>query len=130
MAMEFTGLEVWQRGHSIVLDVYALTKKWPHDELFSVTNQIRRAVTSITANIAEGFERYYFKDRVRFYYQARGSAAEVQNFLLIARDLGYNVESAEKVFGDIAHMKRLLNGLIKSVRMQDQSSRESLVSDR
>lgn len=128
--MEFTGLEVWQRGHSIVLDVYALTKKWPHDELFSVTNQIRRAVTSITANIAEGFERYYFKDRVRFYYQARGSAAEVQNFLLIARDLGYNVESAEKVFGDIAHMKRLLNGLIKSVRMQDQSSRESLVSDR
>ncbi|MEK7067636.1 MAG: four helix bundle protein, partial [Patescibacteria group bacterium] len=78
----FYNLTVWKKAHELTLKIYKATRKFPKDELYGLVSQLRRAVSSIAANIAEGFERYYFKDKIRFYYQARGSAAEVQNFLL------------------------------------------------
>jgi four helix bundle protein len=84
----FYELDVWKKAHELGLNIYKITKNFPKEELFGITSQLKRAINSVTANIAEGFERYYFKDKIKFYYQARGSLAEVQNFLLLAKDLG------------------------------------------
>ncbi|MCG2701400.1 MAG: four helix bundle protein [Candidatus Falkowbacteria bacterium] len=88
----FVHLNAWQKNHQLVLKIYRLTKKFPKDELYGMVSQTRRAVSSITANIAEGFGRFHYNDKIRFYTIARGSSAEVQNFLIIAKDLSYITE--------------------------------------
>lgn len=85
----FTDLEVWRKAHKLVLLIYRITKKFPKEELFSLTNQMRRAAISITSNIAEGFARQSFKEKLQFYYIALGSLTELQNQLLVAKDLKY-----------------------------------------
>jgi len=72
----FKDLQAWQINHNFVLAVYNITKTFPKEELFGLTNQLRRAASSITANISEGFGRYFLKDKLRFYYFARGSNME------------------------------------------------------
>jgi four helix bundle protein len=83
----FYHLDGWQQGRRLALDIYKLTGRFPEHEKFGMISQLRRVASSVTANIAEGFARYHYKDKVRFYHQARGSTAEVQNFLLLAKDL-------------------------------------------
>lgn len=85
----FSHLITWQKNHKLVLEVYKLTKKFPKDELFGLVSQTRRAVCSITGNIAEGYGRYHYNDKIRFYTIARGSSSEVQNYLIIAKDLDF-----------------------------------------
>jgi len=115
----FYDLETWQKGHELVLDIYRTTKNFPKEELYGVVSQLRRAASSITANIAEGFERYHFKDKVRFYYQARGSVAEVQNFLLLSRDLGFiTKEASVDLMEKASKARQLINGLIRSIEKQ------------
>ena len=85
----FTDLRAWQEGHKLVLYVYQLTRKFPKEELFALTSQLRRAVTSITSNIAEGFSRHSYKEKVNFYHISLGSTTEVENQLIISKDIGY-----------------------------------------
>lgn len=85
----FTQLIAWQKNHNVALSIYKLTKNFPKEEQFGITSQMRRAATSVTANIAEGFGRFHFKDRIKFYYQSRGSNMELQNHIILAKDLGY-----------------------------------------
>lgn len=85
----FTDLDAWAKNHELALAVYEATKGFPEEEKFGLTNQLRRAASSITANVAEDYGRYHYKDKNKFYYQARGSSAEVQNHLILAKDLGY-----------------------------------------
>ena len=111
----FTHLNAWKKNHHLVLKVYQITKKFPKEELFGSTSQIRRAASSITANIAEGYGRYHYNDKIRFYTIARGSSAEVQNYLIIAKDLEYiSIED----FNDIKVISfegyKLICGLIQS----------------
>jgi len=87
--LNFYDLAVWKEGHQLALDIYKITKDFPKEELFGITSQLRRSAISITANLAEGYERYFFKDKLKFYYYSRGSAAEVYSFLFIVRDLNY-----------------------------------------
>lgn len=111
----FTHLFAWQKNHHLVLDVYRLTKKFPKVELFGLVSQIRRAVSSITANVAEGYGRYHYKDKIRFYTIARGSSAEVQNYLIIAKDLSYITESEFNQTKIISYEGyKLICGLIQS----------------
>ena len=113
----FTDLNVWKEGHKLVLQIYDITHTFPDDERFSLTDQLRRAVISITSNIAEGFSRHTNRDKRSFYYKALGSVTETQNQLLIARDLQY---ITHRNFNERAHVStsvaKLLNGLIKSTR--------------
>lgn len=109
----FKDLMVWQEGHKLVIMVYKLTQKFPKSELFGLVSQMRRAVISITSNIAEGFGRRTYKDRMQFYYMSQGSLTELKNPLLVAKDIGYtnNVEYLEiEKQADQTH--RLLQGLI------------------
>jgi four helix bundle protein len=111
----FTDLFAWQKNHKLVLEIYQITKKYPRDELFGLVSQTRRAVASITCNIAEGYGRYHYKDKTRFYHIAKGSSAEVQNCLIIARDLGYiNKEEFKKNKNISTEGYKLICGLINS----------------
>ena len=119
----FTDLDSWKFGHELVLQIYKATLKFPSQEQFGLTNQIRRASVSITSNIAEGFSRNSYKEKIQFYAIALGSVTEVQNQLLIARDIGY---LDRKTFATIAEktvvVNKLINGLIKKSRTMIHNS--------
>ncbi len=87
--MNFTDMPVWQRSHQLVLKIYELSESFPKKEMFALTNQLRRAVVSVSSNIAEGFGRRAVKDKCHFYVISMGSLREVQNQIIIARDLNY-----------------------------------------
>lgn len=104
----FTELHVWQKAHEIALLVYKVTKDFPPDERFGLVSQIRRAVVSIAANIAEGFHRYTVHDSLNFYTIAKGSLEEVRYYSMLARDLGYIGSEAytelEKMASEVSKM--------------------------
>jgi four helix bundle protein len=103
MIKNFYELKVWQDART-----------FPREEIFGLTSQMRRASSLITANIAEGFGRFHFKDKIRFYQQARGSAVELQNHLFLSQDLNYiKKEGARKLFQEISIVIKELNGLIR-----------------
>lgn len=113
----FTDLNVWQYGHQLVLEIYKVTKKFPKEEMFGLTNQIRRAVVSFTSNIAEGFSRSSYKEKSQFYSMSLGSLSEVQNQLLITKDIGYlTKQEFDKLFDLTILLSKLTNGLIKKTK--------------
>lgn len=110
----FTDLDAWKEAHKLVLMIYEATKKFPKEELFGLTNQLRRAVISISSNIAEGFSRKTLKDKVHFYLMSLGSLTEAQNQLLVARDVKYFLkEDFNKIAQQTIRVSKLINGLIK-----------------
>lgn len=109
----FTDLRAWQEGHKLVLMVYKTTEKFPQKEMFGLTNQTRRSAVSITSNIAEGFGRGTNKEKVYFYSMAQGSLFELQNQLLIGRDVGY-LKNYE--FQTLAQQTVLVNKLINGLK--------------
>jgi len=119
----FKNLLVWRQAHELTLDIYRITRSFPEDERFGLTSQLRRAVISIESNIAEGNARNTIKDFIQFLYIARGSLAETESQLLIAKDIGY-ISSAE--FDNIDSLRRsvtkLLNLLIKKLLSPTPSS--------
>lgn len=113
----FTQLNTWQEGHKLVLMIYAITKDFPKEELFGLTNQTRRAGVSITSNIAEGFSRNYLKEKIQFYYMSLGSLTELQNQLLIAKDINYIDQlNFKKISLQTITVHKLINGLIRSLK--------------
>ena len=111
----FTDLNAWREAHKLVLMIYEATKRFPKEELFGLVSQMRRSVVSITSNIAEGFSRRSYKDKGKFYITAQGSLTELQNQLLIARDVEYlTTGEYEKIFPQTVVVHKLINGLIKS----------------
>ena len=114
---DFSDLEAWKVNHSVVLEIYKITGKFPKQEKYGIVDQLRRAASSITANIAEAWGRYHYADKIRIYYQARGSSAEVTNFIILAHDLGYLSKKEfsslkEKIYKGF----QLLSGLIRSTK--------------
>ena len=111
-------LIVWQKRMLLVRRVYEVTRTFPHEEMFGLTSQMRRAAVSIPSNIAEGYGRIYDKERINFLSIALGSASELETQLMISEDLGFTVNS------DIAELSslnneviRMLTSLIKGIRI-------------
>jgi four helix bundle protein len=115
---DFRQLQVWQRGHHLVLAVYQISSSFPDDERFGLTSQIRRASSSIPTNIAEGCGRQGDTELARFLQIAMGSASEVEYLLLLARDLDY-LENEDYIRLDqqTVEIKRMLSGFIKRLRV-------------
>jgi len=114
---KFTDLIAWQEGHKLVLLVYKEIRKFPSEEKFGLSDQMRRAVVSITSNIAEGFSRKSAKEKYQFYSMAKASLTELQNQLLITRDVGYmDKVSFSEIAGQSISVNKLLCGLLKSTR--------------
>jgi len=86
MQREYTDLEVWQKCRALTSSIYSLTKPFPKEELFGLTNQMRRSAVSILSNIAEGCGRNHTKDSLQFFYIARGSLYELESQLYISFD--------------------------------------------
>ena len=119
----FTDLNAWIIGHKLVLLIYRITKNFPRDEQFGLITQLRRAAVSITSNIAEGFSRNSYKEKSQFYSMALGSLTEVENQILISKDLGYiSQEATEELTEIILTVNKLLNGLIKKSRTMIHNS--------
>ncbi len=112
---DFTDLYAWQQGHKLVLVVYKLTKRFPALELYGLSSQMRRAAVSVTSNLAEGFSRHSFSDKKHFYVMAQGSLTELQNQLIIVRDIALIArEEFDSVFSLSIMVHKLLTGLIKA----------------
>lgn len=110
----FTDLRAWQEGHRLVLMIYRTTDSFPKKEMFGLTSQLRRAAISITSNIAEGFSRASFREKIQFYSVALGSLTEVQNHVIVAKDVSYMESAAfEEIAGQCIIVSKILNGLIK-----------------
>ncbi|HLD63363.1 MAG TPA: four helix bundle protein [Candidatus Peribacteraceae bacterium] len=111
----FTDLIAWQEGHKLVLMLYSATNNFPIDEKYGLINQLRRAAVSITSNIAEGFRKNTVKEKRQFYQMALGSLTEIQNQLIIARDVGYIDTSTYKNINEHTNLVgKLLTGLLRS----------------
>jgi len=112
----FRDLDVWKRGKSIVVEIYKLTKRFPKDELYGLTSQMRRAAVSIPSNIAEGFSRYHQKEYVQFLYIALGSCSELETQIEISYELNYCTEPAkESLLEELNRESRMLRSLIKKL---------------
>lgn len=111
----FTDLNAWKEGHKLVLMIYEETKSFPKEELFGLVSQMRRAAVSITSNIAEGFSRQSYKEKIQFYSIAQGSITEIQNQLLIAKDVGFiSKDRFKKMAEQSVEAHKVFGGLIKS----------------
>ena len=106
--MDHKDLIVWQKAILLTQVIYSLTKQFPRDEVFGLTNQIRRAVISVPSNIAEGFNRGSDKEFIYFLKVAKGSAAEVEMQLIISKKLNYinddDVKPALDLYNEIVRM--------------------------
>ena len=97
-----------------MLLVYKITKTFPREELYDLVSQMRRCAVSITSNIAEGFSRQSYKEKVQFYSMALGSVTELQNQLLVARDVGYlKVSKFHEIANKTVIVHKIINGLVK-----------------
>ncbi len=111
---EFTDLNVWQEAHKLVLETYKVTRKFPKIEQYGLTSQIQRSVVSITSNIAEGFGRHSYKEKIQFYYLSHDSLTEFKNQLIIGRDLNYITKPEfDMINGQLIISHKLLQGLIR-----------------
>lgn len=113
----FEQLESWQKTQDLAVEIYKITKDFPDGEKFGITNQIRRAVASVSANIAEGFGRISTKEKQQFYSIAYGSLLEVKNFAYLANKLSFIDEIClNQIVEKSITCQKLINGLIRSTR--------------
>jgi len=113
----FTDLIVWQNAHKLTLEIYRITQKFPLDEKFGITSQIKRAACSVPANIVEGFYRNTTKELINFLYISRGSCGECIYYLLLAKDVKFINEKQYIGFRlKYEIIIKQINALIKSLR--------------
>lgn len=113
----YSELIVWQKAMNLVEDIYRLTKKFPREEIYSLTDQIRRAAVSIPSCIAEGHDRFHSGQYSYFLSMAQGSRAELETQIILADRLGY-IENIEKdvILDKCQEISKMLYGLISKIK--------------
>ncbi len=116
MLKNYKDLKVWQKSYELCLEIYRITAKFPKEEKYGLTSQIRRAVVSIPSNIAEGYGRKTTMDYIRMLYISYGSVCKLETQILLAGDLDF-IEKGElgTAKKDIAEIERMLKAMIKSL---------------
>jgi len=113
----FTDLQVWQEGHALVISIYKATDLFPKKETYTIIDQMRRSALSVTSNLAEGFGRQTYKEKLHFYYLSQGSLTELKNQLLVAKDVGYLTKEEFNIYANQANIvHKLLQGLIRKTK--------------
>lgn len=116
MLKNYKELIVWQKAYSLCLEIYRTTKRFPKEEIYGLSSQIRRASISIPCNIAEGYGRKTTQDYIRFLYIAYGSICELETQMSLSGDLGYIEVDKLKILQEfIGEIERMLKALIKSL---------------
>ena len=114
---DFRQLKVWEKSHQLALAIYKVTAKYPKEELYGLTSQIRRASMSIPTNIAEGCGRNTDKEFARFLQIAMGSASETEYQLLLSHDLGFLTKAQyDQLNTNVTEINRMLASLLKTIR--------------
>jgi four helix bundle protein len=109
-------LDVWKNSVEFVTQIYKITRLFPKEELYGITNQIRRAAVSIPSNIAEGAARNHEKEFIQFLYIALASGSEVETQLIISKNLNYiNVNQFNDLLSRLTVIQKMLQGLIRSL---------------
>jgi four helix bundle protein len=121
--LDFTDLETWQFARTLRKELFLVVRGFPQEERYSLASQIKRAATSVTANLAEGFGRYSYQENIQFCRQSRGSLYELRDHLTTALDAGYISEARYKALDAIAiSATRLVNGYIRATKNLKNSS--------
>ena len=116
----FEDLSVWQESQVFAVDVYKITKKFPKEEVFAMTSQLRRAVSSVSANLAEGFGRASISDKLHFYVMAYGSLLETKNFLYLSEKLNYiNKNDLNSLLERCTSCQKLINAFKSGLKRQN-----------
>lgn len=114
---QFKELKVWQKGRVLVKEIYLATHKFPKDELFGITSQMRRSAVSIPANIAEGCGRDSDKELSRFLDIANGSAFELETLIILSLDLDFlSQEEFENFDAKLNEIQKMIFGLKQSLK--------------
>ncbi len=118
---DYTKIQAWKLADDLTVAVYEQTRGFPREEIYGLTNQLRRAAYSVPGNIAEGSARQTQKDYLHFLYIARGSLTEVQYFIHLAHRIAYLRDSQYQVLGEqIKATFARLHGLIKAVERESR----------
>lgn len=119
---QFKELKVWQKARELVKDIYEATHKFPQDELFGITSQMRRSAYSIPANIAEGCRRNSDADLKRFFDIANGSACELETSVILSYDLEYILKEEVEFFdGKLCEIQKMIFGFRQSLNLNSKS---------
>ena len=122
---DYRDLEVWRRARSLAKAAYLLTRPFPKEELFAMTSQIRRAATSIPANIAEGWGRHYTAEFIQFLRKANGSRTELETHLTICVDVGLCREEAiQPLLAELQILGKQILALERSLEKRRVANRE------
>ena len=123
---DFKELEIWKRSHKLTVDIYRATQKFPKEEIYGLTSQIRRAVSSIPTNIAEGCGRRTNAELANFLNIASGSASEVEYELLLAKDINYLTDIQYQQFAkEVREIRSMLAAYMRTLT----SNQKSVVSN-
>jgi four helix bundle protein len=113
----YKDLNVWQQSLDLSVDLYQLTSSFPRAEMFGLTTQIRRAASSIPANIAEGWGREGTKEFIQFLRVAQGSCSELETHLILSERLGFSsAQDSARRFTSIENISKMLRSLIRSLQ--------------
>ena len=113
MVDSFKNLEIWKKANALILEIYKATSIFPKEEQYSLTSQLRRSANSIAGNIAESQGRYYFADKIRVIYTARGELYEVRSYLNTAKDLKYiDLRTYEKLDFEYENLSKSISAYI------------------
>ena len=122
MGQSYKDLIAWQKAMTLVTEIYRSTQKFPREEIYGLTSQLRRPAVSVPSNIAEGQARHSQKEFRLFLSHARGSLVEVETQLMIAQNLAYlSSKEAEHLLGLAAELGRILNGLMGAIRLRTEN---------
>ena len=117
MIKRFQDMPVWQESMDLAVKIFEVSECFPKKEDYSLTSQIRRSALSIPANIAEAFGRYHKKDKINFYYYARGSITETQNHLIYCNRVNYlKPDVTKKLDEKLEEINKSLNKIIKTLK--------------
>ena len=126
----YRDLDVWKQSRLLVKSIYNLTKKFPKEEQFGLTNQLRRASISIPSNIAEGCGRNYSKDSIQFFFVARGSLYEIETQLILSSDLDFiSEEEFKNIEEQVTKCKKILNGFINYYQSKMESNKSTMIHE-
>ena len=109
----FEELIVWQKTHQFVLSIYKITENFPKHEIYGLISQLRRAAVSIAANIAEGYKKKDYKNKINFLNIAESSLQECKYYIILANDLKYIRE--RQLLNNLDEIARLLNAYAKAI---------------
>jgi len=114
---DYTDLDVWKESRKLVSMIYVLVVKFPEDERFALTSQLKRAAVSVPSNIAEGVGRQHNKEKIQFLYISRGSLYEIETQLFLALDQGFvSKKELEGIFAQLTSCKKLIQGYINYLK--------------